>query len=160
MDYNNLTDEQIIELTSVVFTTSDSSEVLMPLEDIKIIDASTIELSGNIYKIKQEEVRKIVIKKGKYNLMKAKIDTNSVNRYIEDTAINMVDSLMSKYATELQLNSSILEERIKTVNIGITDLSNMISTNRSAFTEISHKFSNIEDNVTKVVKELKVLIEE
>ena len=160
MDYNNLTDEQIIEITSVVFTTSDSSEVLMPLEDIKIIDASTIELSGNIYKIKQEEVRKIVIKKGKYNLMKAKIDTNSVNRYIEEVSINMVDTLMSKYATELQLNSSILEERIKTVNIGITDLSSMIISNKSVFTEISRKFSNIEDDVTKVVKELKVLIEE
>lgn len=171
LDISTLTDEQIIELTSVVFTTNDSTEVLMPLDDIKVIDGTTIELGSNIYRIKAEEVRKIVVKKGKYNLIKAKLDPVEVTKMIESITTDLTNKLLAKYADELQINSKTLEDRVKVVNDTTnilnkcaTDILDIMSDISSSQKKLENNLSNVVDNldtkVTKVVKELEVLIEE
>lgn len=155
-----MTDEEIIELTSVVFTTSDANEVLMPLDEIKVVDSSTIELGSNIYRIKPEEVRKIVIKKGRYNLVKGYIDVASINKYIEQITTDMASTILKQYADDLQVNSKTLESKIRNIDSTLTDISSFINKTNKDMDTIKGNFTSLERNAEKVIKELQVLIEE
>lgn len=158
--FETMTDEEIIELTSVVFTTSDANEVLMPLDEIKVVDSSTIELGSNIYRIKPEEVRKIVIKKGRYNLVKGSIDVASINKYIEEITTNMATTILKQYADDLQINSKTLESKIRNIDSTLTDISSFINKTNKDMDTIKGNFTSLERNAEKVIKELQVLIEE
>lgn len=155
-----MTDEEIIELTSVVFTTSDANEVLMPLDEIKVVDSSTIELGSNIYRIKPEEVRKIVIKKGRYNLVKGYIDVASINKYIEQITTDMASTILKQYADDLQVNSKTLESKIKNVDNTLTEITSFIFKTNKDMDTIKGNYTSLERNAEKVIKELQILIEE
>lgn len=159
-NFETMTDEEIIELTSVVFTTSDANEVLMPLDEIKVVDSSTIELGSNIYRIKPEEVRKIVIKKGRYNLVKGSIDVASINKYIEQITTDMASTILKQYADDLQVNSKTLESKIKNVDNTLTEITSFIFKTNKDMDTIKGNYTSLERNAEKVIKELQILIEE
>ena len=159
-NFETMTDEEIIELTSVVFTTSDANEVLMPLDEIKVVDSSTIGLGSNIYRIKPEEVRKIVIKKGRYNLVKGSIDVASINKYIEQITTDMASTILKQYADDLQVNSKTLESKIKNVDNTLTEITSFIFKTNKDMDTIKGNYTSLERNAEKVIKELQILIEE
>lgn len=160
MDITKMTDKEIIDLTTVTFTTNDGKSVSIPLDDVRILDAGSVDISGTIYKFKTDEINKIVLKKGKYNLAKGNIDITAVNDYVNTVVVDFTGKLMEKYANTLQLNAETLEQATNEVKQTMNSVNISISEMRRGNEEIQKSHSKLENSVSKVMQELKVLIEE
>lgn len=160
MDISNLTDKDILELTNIKFSTSDGKSVFIPLDDVRIIDGVSVDVSGTLYKFKEDEINKIVVKKGKYNLMKGGVDFNSINEYINKVVVDTTGKLMEQYATTLQLNAGTLEQSVNEIKQTLEKANIVINDVKRGHDEVQKSHTKLETSVESVMKELKVLIEE
>ena len=95
----NYTDEEILELTTLTFTDNSGNDVIYPLEEVFVIGNSTVKVGDNSFKLPHEHIQKIIIKKGRYNLMKGNIEVADINNYIETLAQKEIESKV-KYIVE------------------------------------------------------------
>jgi len=156
----NFTDKEVLELTTAEFIGRDEEEVRVLLDDIVITGFDTVEINGVTSKLNRENIEKIILKKGKLSLVKADIDAQAIGEYIKtsiDTGIEKEIKTLSKAVFDL---TKEMKYSVENINKITNDVGLSIDNQFKTVNNISINYDNTRNNVEKIIKELKVLIEE
>ncbi len=164
-----LTDEEVLNLTTMPFEGVDG-EVKVLLDDITIIQENVISVNGETHTLSKEDVDKVIIRKGKYNLHKASIDRselklfikNSIQEGVNDRLKNITNELTSTvhYITEISKNIEMnLQSTLDKSNTTIEKLNKTNDKHAISLENYEDKFDKLLGQVEPIINELNTLID-